>query len=324
MKKLSFISTIFLLILSYSFAQTSSITNILVSQRTDESWLVDVYFDLEGQGNAYYMNLEVSFNGGANYFYIPGNFLSGDMGPISSGNNKHIVWDGMSNFPNRYSNETKLMIVATTAGSINPCPGSPTVTDVDGNVYNTELIGSQCWMKENLRTTRYRNGAEILNGHFWYDDDISWKYIYGGLYTWYTATDPYGLCPEGWHVPSDAEWTILTNHITGGNVTGGRQLKSCRQVNTPLGGNCETSIHPRWDASTSYGTDEYGFSALPAGITSQPYDSFIQMGICAVFWSSTEYSSTTSYTRRLCNTFNEVDIDDHNKGGGYSVRCIKD
>ncbi|MDZ7743914.1 MAG: FISUMP domain-containing protein [Bacteroidota bacterium] len=108
-----------------------------------------------------------------------------------------------------------------------PCPGTPTVTDIDGNVYNTVLIGNQCWMKENLKTTTYRNGTEIPNvtdanawqilttgAYVWYDNDISWKDSYGALYNWYTTIDPNGLCPAGWHVPTNDEWTDLTDYLS--------------------------------------------------------------------------------------------------------------
>ena len=316
------LTTVFLLAALFCFAQSGSITNMSVAQRTDGTGLVDIHFDLDGPVNSYYMNLEVSFNAGANYFVIRGIYLSGDVGPISPGTNKHIVWDGMQSHPNRYSNETMLMIIATSAGSINPCPNAPTVTDIDGNVYNTELIGQQCWMKENLRVTHYRDGEEI-HGMSWYDNDISWKYIYGGLYSWWTAVNTKGLCPEGWNLPSNVEWNILTNHITGGSANGGRQLKSCRQIDSPLGGNCNTNIHPRWDNSGHYGTDEYGFSALPSG-RYESWGAFTSLGSGSFFWSTDTYSTYAVWSWEIVfnsNTFSNIAVSRTNL---YSVRCIKD
>ena len=153
------------------------------------------------------------------------------------------------------------------------------LVDIDGNTYNTVQIGDQCWMKENLKTTTYRNGTAIPNvtdanawsnvhygAYVWYDNDITWKDKYGALYNWFTTVDANGLCPTGWHVPTNDEWTALTDYIGGTGSPHGNELKSCRQMNSPLGGECNTNEHPRWNAShIHYGTDDYGFSGLPGG-----------------------------------------------------------
>ena len=99
-----------------------------------------------------------------------------------------------------------------------PCSGEPYVTDIDGNIYNAVQIGGRCWMKENLKTTTYNNGTPIPNvtdpggwgnltsgAYVWYDNDISWKDKYGALYNWFTTVDLNGLCPTGWHVPTNDE-----------------------------------------------------------------------------------------------------------------------
>jgi uncharacterized protein (TIGR02145 family) len=111
-------------------------------------------------------------------------------------------------------------------------------TDVDNNTYNTVQIGQQCWMKENLKTSRYRNGDLIpivgssswgglmIGGRDWYSgDSTTYEYPYGHLYNWYAVADSRGLCPTGWQVPTDVEWTILTTNLGGESVAGGR-LKS--------------------------------------------------------------------------------------------------
>ncbi|MFM8838128.1 MAG: FISUMP domain-containing protein, partial [Bacteroidota bacterium] len=124
-----------------------------------------------------------------------------------------------------------------------PCPGVSTVTDIDGNVYQGIQIGTQCWTQSNLKVSKYRNGDNIptgLSNSAWdtttsgayaiYNNDPVNDGLYGKLYNHYAVTDSRGLCPTGWHVPSDAEWTTLENHLGGISVAGGA-LKS-------------TSMHP--------------------------------------------------------------------------------
>jgi uncharacterized protein (TIGR02145 family) len=222
-----------------------------------------------------------------------------------------------------------------------PCPGAPTVTDINGNVYNTVQIGNQCWIKENLKTTTYRNGTTIPNvtddyawydlttgAYVWYENDISWKDKYGALYNWFTTVDPNGLCPTGWHVPTDDEWTALTDYIGGTSSPHGNELKSCRQVNSPLGGNCNTTEHPRWEEDdwsgyNHHGFDEFGFSALPGGYRGT-YGSFYDIGLNGRWWSSTEYSSPYAWHRGMTYGSGNVYRDYLGKGNGFSVRCLRD
>ncbi|MFZ3064200.1 MAG: fibrobacter succinogenes major paralogous domain-containing protein, partial [Nitrospirota bacterium] len=114
--------------------------------------------------------------------------------------------------------------------------GNTTVTDIDGNVYNTVTIGAQVWMKENLKATKYRNSEDIpttiadISGetspkYQWaYGGNINNAAVYGRLYTWYAATDSRGLCPTGWHVPTNAEWTTLTDYL--GTDPGGKMKEA--------------------------------------------------------------------------------------------------
>jgi hypothetical protein len=194
-------------------AQPGSFSNVTATQRTDGTALVDINFDLSGPALTYYISLEVSFNNGANYWPISASAISGDL-QLDQGTGYHIVWDAVQSHPNRFSAQSKIMLVATAASTLNPCPDTPTVTDIDGNVYNTVLIGTQCWMKENLRTTRFRDGFSIQPWHRWYGNDISYKYQYGGLYHWHAVNSEHGLCPEGWHVPTRAEWDALVNYVS--------------------------------------------------------------------------------------------------------------
>jgi uncharacterized protein (TIGR02145 family) len=223
--------------------------------------------------------------------------------------------------------------------------GVSTITDVDGNVYNTVLIGNQCWMKENLKTTKYRNGTPIeypgsnnsawqnntTGAYAWYGNDINWKDSYGALYNWHAVNNTNGLCPTGWHVPSDAEWTQLVDYVVAqgfpnSNVINGagNALKSCRQVNSPLGGDCNTTEHPRWNShSTHHGFDEFGFSGLPGGIRLSD-GSFNLIGYGGYWWSSTEYITFYAWCRLLTYGFGYVYRLDFNKSDGFSVRCLRD
>jgi uncharacterized protein (TIGR02145 family) len=219
------------------------------------------------------------------------------------------------------------------------------VTDTDGNFYPTVIIGEQEWMAENLRTTVYSDETVIpyVSGdvewwntnegaYCWFNNDTDLKYAYGALYNGYAvATEK--LCPAGWRVPSDAEWAQLVDYLFDeigvlkdysengpGNV-----LKSCRQLNSPLANECNTEVHPRWEQHTlHYGTDNFGFSALPGGYR-MSYGSFHRVGEIARFWSSTEYSLgsflwywTMSHENGgFGNIFALKDV-------GFSVRCVRD
>jgi len=216
--------------------------------------------------------------------------------------------------------------------------GDMLVDSWDGEQYATVLIGSQCWMAENLKATTYRNGTPITNvtddelweyqvsgAYVWYDNDITWKDKYGALYNWYTTIDANGLCPTGWHVPTHDEWTALTDFIGGTGSPHGNELKSCRQVNSPLGGACNTSEHPRWhEHHTEYGTDDYGFSGLPGG--GRYYlGEFGGIGTHGYWWSSSESYSNNAWHRGLSAYDGGVGVFDFDdKRSGFSVRCLRD
>lgn len=226
--------------------------------------------------------------------------------------------------------------------------GVGTIADVDGNIYYTVLIDSQCWLKENLRTTKYRNGTPIeylgfdnsawLNNtsgaYAWWSNDVSWKTKYGALYNWHAVNNSNGLCPDGWHVPTDAEWTILVDYVIAqgypnnnyNNPNGaGNALKSCRQLNSPLGGDCNTSEHPRWISnSVHHGFDIFGFTALPGGSRTSDGLYFV-LGNNGYWWSSTELSNIDAWGRLMGSSIGSIERYNHfKKGGGFSVRCLRD
>jgi uncharacterized protein (TIGR02145 family) len=218
-----------------------------------------------------------------------------------------------------------------------PCPGSPTVTDIDGNVYNTVLIGSQCWTKENLKVTRDASGNAI--NRICYETAENCNH-YGGLYSWPAAMNILkgtngkshiqGICPTGWHLPSEAEWQQLQTllHFAGHqnyNHQNGpaNALKSCRQQDSPLEGDCNTTEHPYWQPHTNFGFDAYGFSALPGG-RGWGNGSFNELGYTANFWSSTEYGLSSAIRASIYNSDGAFSLGDWSREMEYSVRCVKD
>jgi uncharacterized protein (TIGR02145 family) len=222
---------------------------------------------------------------------------------------------------------------------VHPCPGMPTITDIDGNVYRTVLLGSQCWMASNLKTTTYSDNTPIPNvtsndswdnlaygAYVWYNNDAGWKDLYGALYNWYAVDFYNGLCPGGWHVPTNEEWNILTDYIGGTEPPHGDELKSCRQVASPLPGECNTSDHPRWRHYNRliYGTDDHGFSGLPAGYR-YSYGPFAYLGRYTFFWASTETSANTAwYCGLYYDSSQIIQGGTFSKQNGFSVRCVRD
>jgi uncharacterized protein (TIGR02145 family) len=212
-----------------------------------------------------------------------------------------------------------------TVGSASTCPA--TVTDIDGNVYSTVEIGSQCWTAENLKVERYRDGSNIptgLSNSAWqtttsgayavYNDVAANKATYGLLYNWFAAVDPRGLCPTGWHVPTDGEWTELTDHLGGTGVAGGK-MKTTGTLGAGTG---------LWNAPNTGATNTSGFSGLPGGLRSGINGSFNFQGDDGSWWSSSEYSTESAWNRRLYydtgNAYRFVNY----KQYGFSVRCLRD
>ncbi len=230
-----------------------------------------------------------------------------------------------------------------------------TVTDIEGNVYRTVIIGNQEWMAENLRVTRYNNeeaiptdlsdedwtttteGAYAIFDHNHEDADgidspETMAEGYGKLYNWYAVDDVRGLCPEGWIVPSGDDWTQLVDYVVSqeypneaDNPDGaGNALKSCQQVDSPLGDDCDTSEHPRWDFdSTHSGFDEVGFSALPGGRRWDNGD-FNRLGNRGAWWASNQGSGAIRLLRMMESGVGNLHHYVGNKRMGLSVRCIRD
>jgi len=183
---------------------------------------------------------------------------------------------------------------------------SQTITDIDGNNYNTVQIGSQIWMSENLKTTRYSGGASAA--WTYYNNVESNNTIYGKLYDGWTALDARGICPTGWHVPSDSEWTTLTTYLGGGNDAGGK-MKSMGLA--------------YWSSPNTAATNESGFSALPGGFHNHIV-AFNYFGTQAYFWSSSGLAANTAWFRVLDYNTGNIYRNGDNNGYGLSIRCLKD
>ena len=195
-----------------------------------------------------------------------------------------------------------------------------TITDIDGNVYQTVTIGAQVWMAENLKVTHYRNGDSIPNieqpgewlaqtagAYCNYDNDTSMGNTYGRLYNFAAVADSRELAPVGWHVATDAEWQTLIDTL-GGDVTAGDKLKEAGTAH--------------WSNPNS-GTNESGFCALPGG--SRQYEgAFLDLSVYGVFWSSTEHSADFAWLRGLYYATGYIQTGGAYKPYGYSVRCVRD
>jgi uncharacterized protein (TIGR02145 family) len=195
------------------------------------------------------------------------------------------------------------------------------VKDIDGNEYNVIKIGNQIWMAENLRTTKYRDGKAILlvtdgtawnylntSGYCLYNNFVAYRNSYGALYNWY-AVNTRILCPTGWHVPSDAEWTTLTTFLGGDSVAGGKLKET-------------STVH--WSRPNTGATNESGFKALPGG-TRYNRGSFYHTGYYGCWWSATEYyNESNAWYRGMSYETCYVRRHYDSKSVGFSVRCLKD
>ncbi len=215
-----------------------------------------------------------------------------------------------------------------------PCPGIPTVPDINGNVYNTVQIGNQCWLKENLKVRNYRDGTPIPNlesaalwmsattgARCWYNNDsASYANLFGALYNWYAVDDSSGLCPAGWHVPTDLEWQTMEMHLgmtqSQANYTGWR--------GTDEGGKMKEAGLTHWNSTNIGATNSSGFTALPGGYRYYYDGSFDYIGSYGYWWSSSALSTTDVWYRKLGYNYSNVGRSDYDRGYGFSVRCIQD
>ena len=226
--------------------------------------------------------------------------ISGDIKNVKPGESKRIVWDILSDgisLSGKYKAEVKIIR------------------------FNSVKIGNQIWMTENLNIGRFQNGdiiPEAKTAEEWkaagntkrpawcyYHNDPKNGDKYGKLYNWYAVKDTRGLAPEGWHVPSDAEWTVLSTFL-GGKDVAGKKMKSTSG----------------WDDNGN-GTNSSGFSGLPGGYRSY-YGDFANVGGSGHWWSTSESYETAAWSRRLSYYYSDLIRDDYSKNYGFSVRCVRD
>jgi uncharacterized protein (TIGR02145 family) len=206
-----------------------------------------------------------------------------------------------------------------TVGTIiifNPDLTYGSVSDIDSNTYRTIQIGTQTWTAENLKSIKYNDGTDIpfvtdvsawaalsTPGYCWYNND---SVACGAIYNWH-AVNTGKLCPTGWHVPTDAEWTILTDYLGGQSVSGGK-LK-------------ETGT-THWLSPNTGATNESGFTAIPGGYRSYA-GVFNGIGSYGFWWTSTEGLTAGAYYRDTYYGYNSSDRSNSSKKSGLSVRCLK-
>jgi len=301
--------------------------------------------ELNGNVNANWLNTGVIFEYGTTASY--GQFADVGYGEPIIGNvltNVSAEIEDLIPFTTYHFRVRATNLLGTTYGndmSFTTLAASGTVTDIDGNTYDTITIGSQVWMAENLKTTRYCNGDLIgttipasLNISGETSPKYQWAYLsdesnvatYGRLYTWDAVTDSRKVCPIDWHLPSDAEWVTLENFLIAngfnydGTTTGNKYAKSLASVSG-------------WTASSNAGAvgntdypgkrNSTGFTALPGGYRIY-IGSFFYVGRYGSWWSATEDGATYAWYRNLLEISSEVYRLSDNKKYGFSVRCIKD
>ena len=198
-----------------------------------------------------------------------------------------------------------------------------TMTDQDGNVYRTVTIGTQTWMAENLRTTKYNDGTNIPN----VTDSIEWSNLttgaycnylntidlekiatYGRLYNWY-AVNTEKLAPIGWHVPNDDEWLTLVTYLGGENVAGGKLKET-------------GTMH--WYSPNNGASNETGFTSISGGVRTSIYEVFVGLSYYGCWWSATELDSRRAFGREMDHYTSHLDYSLYYKDNGVSVRCLRD
>ena len=320
-----------ILLITSIFANTAPVVeSVTASQRTDGSGIVDIYYDVsDADGDTLSVVLQLSEDAGSTFSITP-IFTSGDIGSnILSGTGKHIIWNAGSENYTLGNNQYQFKVIVEDGYE------SITVTDIDGNVYQTVQIGNQLWMAENLKVTHYRNGDAIPNvtdNSTWaglssgaycvYNNDSANADTYGNLYNWYAVADARNIAPEGWHVPTDEEIMELEMYLgmseSEANDTGWRGTNEGSKLagRADLWTNGALENNPEFDTS--------GFSFLPGGYRSYRNGTFYDVSNYGYLWSSTEFNSYLAWTRILYYDYTNVYRGYKYKRYGISVRCVRD
>jgi uncharacterized protein (TIGR02145 family) len=206
------------------------------------------------------------------------------------------------------------------------------VDDIDGNTYYTTRIGNQEWMSTNLKTTRYLNGDSIpvISGYTqWgsaaggarsiYNSDDDLEQVYGSLYNWFAVVDERGLCPDGWRVPSDADWKVLETELGMSTASSNRTGLRDRYA----GGRLKEKGTSHWSSPNILATDEHGFKALPGGYRdiSGVWRTLTRN---ANWWTSTELNEPNAIYRNIYFENAGIHRSGIHKHSGFSVRCVRE
>jgi uncharacterized protein (TIGR02145 family) len=290
-----------------------------------------------------YLQVEMDISGGTNYSDMGTDQMESVPYALMAGKAGNGVSSVSSTGDTLYLENESFIIIPGISSANHPNPGivsnhscgaqnihNPdltygTMTDQEGNVYKTIVIGTQEWMAENLNTSRYRNGDLIptnlqfsqwqsTNAGAWayYDDSDSISCPYGKLYNGYACIDSRNLCPIGWHIPTDGEWTILSNFLGGESVAGGK-LKTIGVQSDSSG------LWIPWNIGA---TNSSGFSGEAGGVRDgNSYTYLMQLGY---YWSSGSSTSSNLWSRTITFQSSAFIRTSEYKMFGFSVRCLRD
>jgi len=323
---------VLILLTNFSFADNNEpeVSNVTFTQRADSSLLVDIYYDItDSDGDMMTVTMQVSANAGSSWLYSCQN-TTGDVGSnIPSGSGKHIIWNFPIEHPQAFGDQFIIKIIADDHNL-----SSGTVTDIDGNIYQTIKIGHQWWMAENLKVSRYQNRDTIpnvtndtewfnLTSGAWcnYENDESNVETYGRLFNWYAVNDSRKIAPEDWRVASDADWKQLEMYL--GMIKSEADALGMRGWN--VGGKFKEAGTEHWTAPNYGATNESGFTALPGGYhdTGTPAtESFFDLAKTCYFWTSTGFDTSLAYLRFLGFGTQYIMREKFQMRLGYSVRCV--
>jgi len=282
--------------------------------------LSGIFISINWNSDNYFLQIEMDPTGGSNYQLMGTSQLL--PVPFSLHSNTANIASGLILTDENGNSYSMSIDTLGNLKTIDLWDCGDSLTDVrDGQKYATVLIGYQCWLRQNLNFGIMTLGSESMmnNGvieKYCHGDEITNCDVYGGLYQWdeimnYLANPGVqGICPDGWHIPSDAEWGILINHLGGENIAGGKMKEA---------GNTH------WEPPNNGATNSSNFTALPAG--ERHYDGyFVNLGYSAWFWSSTQINPPNpiaAWDRYLDCQLESVGRYNNYKTRGYSLRCIK-
>lgn len=259
--------------------------------------------------------------------------FSYNLGGLSSETTYYVKAYAINKMGTAYSEEA-VFTTSALAWNGTSCPDCATVTDIEGNVYRTVLIGSQCWLVENLKTTKFNDGTDIPNvvannewnsittaAYSWYENDISNKEPYGALYNYYAVASE-KICPSGWHVATDNEWKELEGFVDTQYGVGDSEWNGVALRGHDAGKKLKSRY--AWSHGGN-GTDDYGFEVLPNGFRNAVTGEFERKNEWGTVWTNVNNDvEIEHYRREFSGQESAVARFNSSPSSGYSVRCIKD